>query len=53
MNLQVILYGLGFALTLHSKYTSSPSLMLEPLREEPRLRIDWGTSEERRERKRR
>ena len=44
LNLQEILYGLGLARTLHSKYTSSPSLMLDPLRLLPKLSTDWGTS---------
>ena len=42
--LQVILYGRGLAFTLHSKYTSSPSLMLEAFRLEPSVRVELGTS---------
>ena len=42
--LQLILYGLGLERTLHSKYTSSPSLIFDPLSEKPRLRMAWGTS---------
>ena len=49
LNLQEILYGFGLARTLHSKYTSSPSLMLDPLRLLPKLRTDWGISEKKKE----
>ena len=42
--LQTILFGLGFELTEHSKYTSSPSLMLEAFKLLPSLKDAVGLS---------
>lgn len=42
---QVILCSLGLALILHSKYTSSPSLISSGLRVVPSFSCTWGGSE--------
>ncbi|EDW42309.1 GM25931 [Drosophila sechellia] len=41
---QDILYGFGFASTMHSKYASSPSLMSSGFSEEPILSVVVGWS---------
>lgn len=41
---QVSLYNLGFALTLHSKYTSEPSLMSLGFKVEPIFRLAIGAT---------
>ena len=41
---QTILFGLGFELTEHSKYTSSPSLILEAFRLLPSFKDAVGLS---------
>ena len=44
LNFHSILYALGFALTEHSKYTSSPSLILSAFNVLPSLRETRGRS---------